>query len=223
MLKPQRKNFREEYAGLLEHLDKWGSFVLANLIWCILAVLVIPLPAATAGLFSVMSLRVRGKQPELFQEFFGAMRRLWLKAYAIALIDLLVGGLVVLNLYILPMMDMSNPLAFLARSMTIFVGVALLLFNMYAWSLMVVVEDMTLKQIILASFKLVFAYPFWSIGVLIAAIVPLIISLLLPQIVLVLVTFSVMAFIIAWGTWRIIRRHLPEEDLEVLEAAHRLH
>jgi uncharacterized membrane protein YesL len=216
----KRRSIREEAADLFDQADKWSAFVLANLLWCILSVPLITLPAATAGIFAVMSLRVRGKQPELFTEFFGAMRRLWLKATVVALVDLALGGLIVLNAFIFPMMDMSNPIVFVSRSVTLFVGLALVLTNLYAWSLMVLYEEMSLKQLAQTSIKLVFAYPFWSIGTLIVALVPVIISLVFPQFVFLVFTISCFVLIVNMGTWRIIRRHIPEDELQQLESRH---
>lgn len=215
----RRTNLREDLGDIYDQLERWSSFILANLLWCIVSIAIITIPAATAGLFSVMSLRARGKQPDLFPEFFGAMRRLWLKSSLIGVLDLLAGGLIVLNLSIFPMMDMSDPLAFLARSITYFVAFVFLLVNLYLWSLLVVL-DVPLKQLIETSLKLVFIYPVWSVGVLAAAVVPILISLFLPQAILLLVTVAGCVFIICKGTWRIIRRHLSESELAALEAAH---
>src|SRR5947207_2826244 len=104
---------------MLEQAEKWANFVLANLLWSVFALPIITLPAATAGLFTVMSQRVRGQQTELFQEFFGAMRRLWRKATIIALLNLLLAGLLFINLSIFRLMNTLDLMAFLSRSVTI--------------------------------------------------------------------------------------------------------
>lgn len=208
----------EEHAEFADQVEKWGAFILANILWSILSVFIITMPAATAGLFAVMSERVRGKPSDVFRQFFGAVSRLWLKATLLMGINVLVGGLIALNLSIFPRMDMSDPFAFVARSVTIAVAVATLLVNLYAWSLLVVL-DVPLRSILGAAFKLAFAYPLWSVGVLIAAAVPIMISLVLPQGVFVLATASACVLIINLGTWRIIRRHLPESELSVLETS----
>src|SRR5262249_31797954 len=160
---------------------------------------------ATAGLFSVMSKRVRGQQHELFQEFFGAMRRLWLKASIVAVGDLLLGGLLVVNLSIIPMMSATDVLANISRSVTLFVGLMALLVNLYLWPLMVVSEK-PIKTLFELSYKLVFLEPLKSVGVLVMAAVPVAVSLLLPRGVWLLLTASCTVLVITWGTWRIIRR-----------------
>ncbi|HEX2907050.1 MAG TPA: YesL family protein, partial [Phototrophicaceae bacterium] len=77
-MKSQPATHRKEVDDFREHLDKWSMFILANLLWALLSIPLITFPAATAGLFATMSRWVRGKPPELFQEFFGGMRRYWL-------------------------------------------------------------------------------------------------------------------------------------------------
>jgi uncharacterized membrane protein YesL len=198
-----------------EQAEKWANFVLANLLWSLCAIPIITLPAATAGLFAVASSQVRGKPLSLFEEFFGTMRRLWLKASAIVVLDLLVAGLLVTNLLIFQLMGTLDVMGFLARSVSLFVGLALLLTNLYVWSLMVI-SDMPVGQLIETSYKLVFAHPLQSCAVLVAATLPLVISLLLPRGVFLLVTASACAFIISRGTWPIIQHHVPDSALPYL-------
>lgn len=198
-----------------EQAEQWANFVLANLLWSLCAIPVITIPAATAGLFAVMSGQMRGKPSSLFEEFFGTMRRLWLKATAIAVLDLLVAGLLAANLLIFRLMNTLDLMGFLARSVTLFVGLALLLTNLYVWSLMVI-SNMPIRQLIETSYKLMFAHPLWSCGVLIAAAIPVAISLLLPRAVFLLVTVSACALIISRGTWPIIQRHLSQDALTYL-------
>jgi uncharacterized membrane protein YesL len=212
-----RRNGRQEIADLLEYAEQWAMFILPNLLWCILSLPIVTLPAATAGLFAVMSQKARGQQPEVFQVFFHAMRRLWLPATVIFLVDMAAGGLIVVNLTIFPMMNItSNPLAFLSWSVTLFVALLLALVNLYLWSLLVLVDG-TLRQITTTACQIAFTFPLWSAGILVLAIVPILVSLLLPQAFFVLVTFSLVAYIINRGTWQIIRRFLSPEILKTLE------
>ena len=63
------------------------TVVLANLLWSVFAVLIVTLPAATAGLFAVLAPLVRGQDAEIFATFFGTMRRQWLKSTLIMAAD----------------------------------------------------------------------------------------------------------------------------------------
>jgi uncharacterized membrane protein YesL len=195
-----------------ELAEKWANFILANLLWSILAIPLVTLPAATAALFSVMSDRVRGSSVPFFVGFFGAMRRLWLKATLVVLGDVVVGGLLLINVLIFRAMPLYDVVGILSRSVTVFAVLALLLANLYLWSLMVVVE-MSLSDLLTTAFRLVFLYPLRSLGILLAAAVPIVVSLLLPRGVFLLITASTTALIITTGTWPLIQRHLPEETL----------
>jgi uncharacterized membrane protein YesL len=198
-----------------EQAEKWASFVLANLLWVLFAVFVITLPAATAGTFATISEQTRGKEVHFFEVFFGTMRRLWLKATAVGLLNLLLGGLIVTNLWIFGRMGTLDVMAFVARSVTLFVGLALLLTNLYIWPLMVL-SDLPLRELVETSYKLMFAHPLRSLGVLIVAVIPVIVSFLLPRAAFLLVTVSSCIWIINWGTWPIIRQHIPETALTYL-------
>jgi len=189
--------------------ERWATFALANLLWCLLAVPVITIPAATAGLFAVMMHRVRGQPPELFATFFGAMRGLWLKATIVGVLDVLAVGFIAVNLFIFRLMSTLDVIAFLARSVTLFVALAVLLVNLYVWPLMVVTE-LSVRQLIETALVLVFAHPLRSIGVLVLTAIPVVVSLLLPRAVILFVTGSACVSIINWGTWPIIRRYEGE-------------
>lgn len=218
-MRPKRSiTNRRALDDLWEQLDRWGIFILANLLWVALAIPLITLPAATAGLFATMSRWTRGKPPELFQEFFGGMRRYWLTSTLLVLLDVAIGGLLVFNLSVFPMMDLANPVTFLSRTVTLFAALILVLVNLYAWPLLVVLE-MPIRPLLAASLKLAMMHPLASIGIVAATCVPAVISLLLPQALLLFVTFSCSVFIWTWGTWRIIRRHISDDDRMKLESS----
>lgn len=206
-----------DFDELAEQINKWSTFVLANLLWAVLSIPVITLPAATAGLFTTMSLWVRGKPPNLFVDFLGGMRRCWLTSTLIVLLDGAIGGLVVLNFTVFPIMDMQNPLAFLSRSVSLFVGLALALVNLYAWPLLVTF-DLPLSRVLALALKFAAAHWVYSVGLLVVVLLPVIVSLWLPVGALVLVTFSCSIFIWNWGAWRIIRQYVADEDRAKLES-----
>jgi hypothetical protein len=104
-MKSRLAKVREDNDDLFAQIDKWVSLMMMNLLWVVFALPLITLPAGTAALFTVLSLRVRGKQPELFQEFFGALRRHWLTATLLGLANLLLVGLLLVNVSIFPIMN----------------------------------------------------------------------------------------------------------------------
>lgn len=199
--------------GLFEWLDKAGSFILANLLWVLLSLPLVTLPMATAGLFATMLPAARGQSPEVFRDFFRGMRQYAGKATLVILLDVAVGGLVVINVLIFRLMDASGTLTMLSQSATLFVGLTVCAVNLYVWPLMVAFDDWSLRQLLNTALKFVFAYPLWSGMMLFLAFVPFIVSLLfLPAAVLLLATFSTSALLVSRAAWHIIQRHLPEES-----------
>lgn len=198
--------------GLFDFLDKAGTFVLANLLWVLLSIPVITVPLTTAGLFATMSRWVQGQPVEVFRDFFGGMRRHWRKASLMVLLDVLLGGFILVNLSIFQRMNPSQPLTVLSQSVTLFAAVTAIMVNLYLWPLMVTFEELPLRRLLDTALKLVFAHPLGSVALLFMGAAPLILSLMLPGAFFALATFSTMAFLVSWGAWRIIRRYAPEEQ-----------
>lgn len=198
-------------AELFEWIEWASTFILANLLWVMLALPVITLPMATAGLFATMAPWSRGKPSEVFREFFRALRQYWLKASVIGLIDGLIGAWVVLNFSIFRLMD-SQPLMILSQIVTLFVTMMALMANLYIWPLLVTF-DLPLRNLLMTSVKLVFVHPLWSLGLLVLVAGLFIISLFFPAAVLLLASFSAAALLINRGAWRVMRRYVPEDEL----------
>lgn len=197
---------------IIEQVERYATFILANILWALFSIPLVTLPAATAGLFAVMVARVRGDRDDTIGTFFGGVHTHWRNATALGLLNLLGGGLVVINFAIFPQMDMrADPLALLARSVTIFAALALLMVNVYAWPLLVLFEDLSLRDLIASAVRLALARPFWSLLVVFAAAIVVGASLLLPRGVLVLATASAVAFVVSWGAWRVIKQHVTDE------------
>ena len=197
--------------GLFAFLDKAGSFILANLLWVILSIPIVTLPAVTAGLFTSTLPWVRGEPGEVFKDFFSGIRQHWKQASAIGLIDVFLAGLVILNFSIFRLMNMSQPLSLLSQSMTLFIGLMGFAANLYIWPLMVIVEKMPLRSLLDMSIRLVFIHPAWTLVILVLAVVPLAANLFLPGAFFMLATFSSCALLVNWGAWRILKQYVTEE------------
>jgi uncharacterized membrane protein YesL len=202
---------RNERAELAEHVESYAGFVLANLLWALASLPLVTLPAATAGLFAVMLARVRGEPGSTIHTFIEGMQQHWRRATTLILLNLLGGGLVALNAVIFPMMDLStDPLAFVARSVTLFAALALVVMNVYAWPLLVLFESMSLKTVLASSARLALTHPLMSLGLAVTAVVIVGVSLLLPRGVFALATASGVALVVSFGAWRVIRGHVVE-------------
>lgn len=193
-------------------LDKAMSFILVNMLWMVLAALIVTLPAATAGLFATLTPWVRGQHSEPFQDFFGAMRRDAAKSIVIVLADAAIGLVIWLNLGILRQIGASAP-ALLSLSVTIFVALAAVAANLYLWPLLVSV-DAPLTQLVRVAIRLVLLHPAWSIFASLLALLPLAISLVVPRFIVLMVTFSTCALLASWGAWQVLDKFVDNRTLK---------
>jgi uncharacterized membrane protein YesL len=203
--------WRDENSQFYDILDRVSTFVLANVLWVVLSIPVVTMPAATAGLFATMAPWARGKSPEVFRDFFSGLRQYWLKASLVGLVDALLGVWIVVNFRAFQLMDMSNPLALVSQSLTFFIALITILVNLYFWP-MLVTFDMPLRSLVSTSAKLVFAHPLRSFGMLIVSLAPLVVSIFLPSAFWVLATFSTFALLNSKTAWRIMKRYIPEDE-----------
>jgi uncharacterized membrane protein YesL len=192
--------------------DRIMTFVLANLLWFVFAVLIITLPAATAGLFAVLAPLVRGTDTEIFATFFGTMRRQWLKSTVVFGADVLIGAMIVINFSVLDLMKPPGPVFWFFRSIYIFLAIAALMVNLYLWPLLVLF-DLHLRRLVKVSLGLAFTHPVWSLFTLGLALLPLVLAMFAPPLLSVMVVFSTTVLIINWGTWQIIKKYAAPEEL----------
>lgn len=196
--------------------DRIMTFVLANVLWFLLALPVITLPAATAGLFATLAPLVRGRDGELFATFFGTMRRQWLKSTLILVADAAIALLLALNFTLLSQMPLPAPVFWLFRGLYIFLAISALMINLYLWPLLVLF-DFPLRRLFRVSAALAFAHPVWSLFTLGLALLPLALALFVPLLFSALLVFSTIVLIINWGAWRIIEKYVSPEDLAGLD------
>jgi uncharacterized membrane protein YesL len=210
---PQKARRRDDADDLRQHIDAYSGFVMANLLWALIALPVVTLPLATLGLMAVMSARVRGRMGNnLFAVFFHAIRTRWRPAMIIGLIDFAAGALIALNTYSLLQMP-QNPLRLISGAVTVFGALTVLSANIYAWSILAL-DNIPARRVIEMSLRFAFAYPLQTFAMLAASAAVIGVSLLLPRGVLVLATASGVAYIVAWGSWRVIQQHLTAEEWE---------
>jgi uncharacterized membrane protein YesL len=198
-----------------EVIDRITSFILVNMLWMVLSVPVITMPLATAGLFATITPWVRGGTSEPFRAFFGAMRQYALKSIAIFLCDIVIAMIVLANLQILSQMASLSIPALLSLNVTIFIAASAILTNLYIWPLLVTV-DVPLPRLIKVAAKVALLHPLWSAFVALLAMVPLLVSLVLPRFVALISTFSTCALLASWGAWRVLEKYVDGEQLKGL-------
>ncbi len=197
---------------LRRHFDAYSSFVMANLLWAMVGLAVVTLPVATVALMTIMSERVRGRQPDVIWTFFTAVRQKWRTATLLGLIDAAAIGFIAINISIVGRMQADELMFVVSGAVTLFVGTIVLSVNVYMWALLAL-EDLPVRRVIEMSLRFALAYPLPTFGVLGASAALIAVSLLLPRGVFVFVTASAVAYVTAWGSWRVIRRHLTGEEL----------
>lgn len=201
-------------------VDRIITYLSANLLWFMLSALILPLPAATAGLIATLAPWMRGKDTELFSHFFGTMRRQWLKSTVIVLVDVVVGFVVYMNFTALNMMGLNPVFSSFLRGLNILIAFVVLAANIYLWTLLVLF-DLPLRRLFNVAFRLALGHPFSSFLTLVLAVLPLVILVLVPNVFLVLVVFSASALAINWGGWRIIKKYATPEEITQLEESYR--
>jgi uncharacterized membrane protein YesL len=211
---PKKAARQEDADDLRQHIDAYSGFVMANLLWALVALPIVTLPLATLGLMAVMSARVRGRMGNnLFAVFFQAIRTRWRPAMIIGLIDLAAGTLIALNTHSLSRMTFGDPMLIVSGAVTLFGALTVLSANMYAWSILAL-DHIPARRVIEMSLRFAFAYPLRTFAMLIASGAVIAFSLLLPRGILVLATASAVAYIVAWGSWQVIQQHLTAEEWE---------
>lgn len=204
-------------SGFYAAAERIGNFLFANLISAFLFMTVIGAPFSLLGLFALMNEWAQGRQPEFLRVYFGAIRRRWRSALGLGIIDLAGFGLILFNLSIFPLMQLRSFPAMLSLTLTLSLGAVLLMANVYAWSLASLL-DLPLRGLIKLSLLLVLSRPLHSFFIALAALAPLLASLFLPIAFLLILSFSVSAYIGARGVWWALRLHFSREELAELLA-----
>lgn len=196
------QDFRQDYQAVLEHLQVWATFILANLLWVFVSLPLVTLPAASAGLFAVMSQWVGDSRPEPFSIFFQGFRKHGLRATLVVLTDLLIAAPLVFNLLI-TLQAGSDLLMVMARGLTLGTLLALAALNMYLWPLLVRLEG-PFPHLWRTAFKLLFLHP-WPALLSLAACAAIVgASLFLPKAATLLFSVSALAFSTLYGTRRVL-------------------
>jgi uncharacterized membrane protein YesL len=201
----------------LDEANYWSTPIMANLLWVALSVPIVTLPLAVVGLLGVMFRWMVNDSTQVFSIFFITIRRTWLKCYVIALVDVAICGFLYMNLSIFQVMDMTNVLAFMSRSVTLFVAIVFLCVNVYVWTLLSV-WDVPLKLVVKTSIQLVFAQPIWTVGIALAVVLPLVFSTTyVPRFVLITFIGALIGYFASKGTWFILRKYLSADQFKWID------
>ncbi len=166
--------------------------ILVNILWCILAVLVLPMPFATAGMAWVAATVGEGKVISL-RTFIEGGRRLWKPAYLWGLVNLVVGGIVWLNFSFY----YNHPAWWAAIARLLVVAVALwwVAMQFYTFPFLIVQEKPSLKMAYRNSMILIISQPVLTGAVFVVVVTLSVVSYLLKMFPLVVLYFVLLALL----------------------------
>jgi len=202
---PMRTHWRDQ-------LDYWTSPVLANMLWVLGSILVLTMPLALVGLLATMYHWTKYRRTDVFAIFLKTIRETWRKAYFLALVDVVIGGVIVLNLLLFLQMDTTALLPRLSLGATLLTIFVFVMANVPAWTL-VAVWDAPFKQIIRTAVQLVFINPFWAIVTGVCFVLPLLFALVLPVAFFITLTGALAGAVAARGTDHLLDTSLPDNPI----------
>lgn len=166
--------------------------ILLNILWCILAVLVLPMPFATAGLAWVAATIGEGKVISL-RTFIEGGRRLWKPAYLWGLANLAAGAIIWLNFSFY----YNHPASWAIFPRLLVVAVALwwVAVQFYTFPFLIVQEEPSLKMAYRNSMILIIAQPVLAGAVFVVVVLLSVVSYLLKMFPLVMFYFAVLALL----------------------------
>ncbi len=188
-------------------LDLWDELfylILFNIIWCVGAVLIIPLPYVTFGLFYTAHDVVEGKSIKL-STFFNYANQTWRLAYTWGALNLAVFAVLGLNIAFYATINASW--AVMLRFLFVSLSALWLIIQLVALSLYPRLEEPGLKMAYRNALALFGRYPI-ILFILIAAIILLgIVTRFLP-IVLFLLTFAALSVLSSRVTKTLVQEEL---------------
>jgi uncharacterized membrane protein YesL len=163
-----------------------------NILWCILAVLVLPMPFATAGLARVAADIGEGKVISL-RTFIEGGRRLWKPAYLWGLANLGVGAIIWLNFAFY----YNHPAQWAAFARLLVVAVALwwVAIQFYTFPFLIVQEEPSLKMAYRNSMILIISQPVLAGAVFVVVVLLSVVSYLLKLFPLIVLYFVLLALL----------------------------
>jgi len=162
--------------------EAWDALVLLavlNLAWLGLSLLVVFFPPATAALFETTREIARGRSPTVRDLLRGVRRHFW-RAWAWALLNTVVGVIVVVNVAFYGSMDAAW--AGLVQGVVVVLAVLWLVTQLLVWPYAFAQEEPELRQAIRNAVLTVLAAPLFAltIGVVVIALVAVSVLLVAP-------------------------------------------
>lgn len=192
-----RQVFRVVWEALKDFWEELFLLALMNIVTVLLLVPVVTFPPALAGLWSVANLVVKGSSVH-WSDYFAGFRRYFLKAWGLALLNILVVVILVTNIRFyapgIAPFDISPNVSMWIQA--VFVGTAVLWFvlQLYPMALVLEQDDQRLRLALRNAAVLLIANPGFTLLLLLFLLLVAVISTLLPPLWF-LITLSLFAVV----------------------------
>lgn len=197
------------YWQSIKHLNYRGYiYIWGNLLWVTLTVLIVTAPAAWAGL-CVLAHRSYTRQQVTLDDFWeGFKQHFWIAT---------LNGLITLAIFVVNISNLISytPVDFVGNAISLFWWLALLLWSgiqLYLWVIYEELKEKSLWASYRNAFVMVLRNPIFTLAVLMATILVLLLSIALPPL-LIMLTGSMLAILGAGATLDCLREaglHNPE-------------
>lgn len=206
--------FRIVWQALKDLYEEMFMLALMNIVTALLVVPVVTFPPALAGLWNAANLVVQGKSVA-WSDYFGAFRRYFWKAWGLALLNILVILIMVVNVWFYAPENapfrISANLSLLIRTFWVSLTVLWVIMQMYPLAMLLEQHDQRLRIALRNAAVLMFANPGFSFVLVVLLVIISILSVLIPAL-WILVTFAVIAVVCNRAV-----RHLLEPYRERLQ------
>lgn len=184
--------FRVMWTAFKDYYEEMFTLVGANLLWVVLAIPVVTIPPATAGMLYLTNQVAHHKSIE-FRMFFEGFKKYFWKSYLLALLNLLAASIFYANLAFYGQMD--GQWAVIVRG--VFVGLAVMwvLIQIYVFPMLLEQQEAKLLLALRNAAFLTFASPIMTLvlAVLMILVAGLSIGLTLPFAVAMVAVLGLMA------------------------------
>ena len=192
-----KRALRAFWGALKDFWDELFLLVLMNIVTVLLLIPVVTFPPALAGLWSVANLVAKGRAIG-WRDYFKAFRRYFLKAWGLALLNGLVGVILVANiLFYAPAnvpFEISPTLSFWIQALFLGVAFVWLIVQLYPMALLLEQEDQRLRVALRNAAVLFAANLGFTIVLALLLLVVAAVSMVLPPLWL-LVTVALFAVV----------------------------
>jgi uncharacterized membrane protein YesL len=174
------------WGGLKDVWEELFMLALMNLVTALLIVPVVTFPPALAGLWSVSNLVVQGKTIA-WSDYFGAFKRFFGKAWALAGINIGVIVTLVFNILFyrpdVPPLNLGETASLMIRAFWTSILVLWVFLQMYPFALLMEQEDQRVRVALRNALVLLAAHPGFSLLLGIILLIIIVVSVLIPALI----------------------------------------